>query len=34
MTIDYVGQRDGTFDAVSAFRLKEGAMGVYHALID
>lgn len=34
MTIEYVGQRDSTFDAVSAFRLKEGAMGVYHALID
>lgn len=34
MTIVYVGQRDGAFDAVSTFRLKEGAMGVYHALID
>ena len=34
MTIEYVAQRDGTFDAVTVFRLKEGAMGVYHTLID
>lgn len=34
MTIEYVAQRDGTFDAVTVFRLKEGVMGVYHALID
>lgn len=34
MTIEYVAHRDGTFDAVTVFRLKEGAMGVYHALID
>ena len=34
MTVEYVKHSDGTFDAVSAFRLKEGAMGIYHALTD
>ena len=34
LVLEYVKYQDSAFDAVSMFRLKEGAMGVYHALID
>lgn len=34
LAIEYVKHKDGAFDAVPLFRLKEGMMGVYHALKD
>ena len=34
LVLEYVQYQDSAFDAVAMFRLKEGAMGVYHALID
>ena len=32
LSLDYVGNYNTDFDAVKVFRLKEGVMGVFHAL--
>ncbi|MCR4567844.1 MAG: hypothetical protein K5769_07315 [Pseudobutyrivibrio sp.] len=33
-TIDYVSYNRDSFDAVKMFRLKEGLVGIYHAIKD
>ena len=32
--LDYVTYKPDSFDSVKLFRLEEGVMGVYHAIID
>lgn len=32
LTIEYVKYKEGSFDAVNAFRLKESLVGIYHAI--
>lgn len=34
LVIDYVKYKEGSFDAVSLFRLKEGVVGIFHAIKD
>ncbi len=33
-TLDYVSYSQESFDAVKAYRLKEGLVGIYHAIVD
>lgn len=33
-SIDYVSYKPNTFDAVKAFRIKEGVVGIIHAIKD
>ncbi|SET14137.1 hypothetical protein SAMN02910413_1932 [Pseudobutyrivibrio sp. C4] len=32
ITLEYVKYKEGNFDAVNLFRLKEGLVGIYHAI--
>ncbi len=32
LVLEYVEHKEGSFDAVSLFRLKEGVMGIVHAI--
>lgn len=32
ITLEYVKYKEGNFDAVNLFRLKEGLVGIYHSI--